>query len=154
MPWWLDNKKLDFPARLSHRGVRRCAVSPSSGFGGGIQRRNGGGYGKQLKADYRKYYGASIGFDGRGEMIPNDELLLRARPDHGRSIRHSVLRVHWKFTDLRIQSGEAHAGDLPRADRRHGRDAERSPMPTKEQNYGLADGRLDHPRAGRRAHGK
>jgi hypothetical protein len=24
-PWWLDNKKLDFPARLSHRAERRPA---------------------------------------------------------------------------------------------------------------------------------
>jgi len=50
---------------------------PSYDFMGGIHRYpSGGGYGKQLKDDYRRYYGATIGFSGRGEMIPNDEQLL------------------------------------------------------------------------------
>jgi len=31
-----------------------------------------GGYGKQLKDDYRKYYGTVVGFSGPGEMIPNE----------------------------------------------------------------------------------
>ena len=113
MPWWLDNKKLDFP-RGYHIEVYGGAGQPSSGFGGGIQRRNGGGYGKQLKADYRKYYGASIGFDGRGEMIPNDDCLLRARSDDGRSIRHSRAALALEVHRSRIQSGEAHAGDVSR----------------------------------------
>src|SRR5438034_11025410 len=42
---------------------------PEFGFMGGIQNYpGGGGYGKQLKADYRRYYGAYVGFSGRGEM--------------------------------------------------------------------------------------
>src|SRR6266704_2138688 len=37
---------------------------------GGIHRYPpGGGYGKQLKDDYRRYYGATIGFSGRGEVF-------------------------------------------------------------------------------------
>ena len=139
MPWWLDNKKLDFP-RGYHIEVYGGAGQPASGFGGGIQRRNGGGYGKQLKADYRKYYGASIGFDGRGEMIPNDDSYCELDPNDGRSIRHSRAALPLEVHRLRVQPGEAHAGDLPLADRRDGRNAERSPMPTKEQGYGLADG--------------
>src|SRR6478609_4916256 len=50
MPWWLDNKKLDFP-RGYHIEVWGGAGQPSSGFMGGIQRYNGGGYGAKLKAD-------------------------------------------------------------------------------------------------------
>ncbi|HEY0811119.1 MAG TPA: GMC family oxidoreductase, partial [Longimicrobiales bacterium] len=66
MPWWLDNKKLDFPRgyHIEVWGGRRGM--PGYGFMGGIQRYNGGGYGKQLKEDYRRYWGATIGFSGRG----------------------------------------------------------------------------------------
>src|SRR3990170_2790306 len=72
MPWWLDNRKLDFP-RGYHIEVWGGTGVPSYGFMGGIHRYpSGGGYGKQLKDDYRRYYGATIGFSGRGEMIPND----------------------------------------------------------------------------------
>ena len=38
---------------------------PGYGFGGGVANMpgsNGGGYGKALKDDYRKYYGATVGF--------------------------------------------------------------------------------------------
>src|SRR5687767_3510638 len=72
MPWWLDNKKLDFP-RGYHIEVWGGAGMPEYGFMGGFHRYPpGGGYGKQLKQDYRRYYGAYVGFSGRGEMIPND----------------------------------------------------------------------------------
>ena len=37
MPWWLDNKKLDFP-RGYHIEVCGGLGQPSSGFMGGIQR--------------------------------------------------------------------------------------------------------------------
>ena len=124
MPWWLDNKKLDFP-RGYHIEVYGGAGQPASGFGGGIQRHNGGGYGKQLKTDYRKYYGASIGFAGRGEMIPNDDSYCELDPNDGRSVRHSGAALPLEVDRLRVQSGEAHAGDLPRADRRDGRHAVR-----------------------------
>src|SRR5690606_33330338 len=70
MPWWLDNSKLDFP-RGYHVEVWGGLNPPSYGFMGGIHRYpSGGGYGEALKNDYRRYYGATIGFSGRGEMIP------------------------------------------------------------------------------------
>src|SRR5207249_2287019 len=73
MPWWLENAKLGFP-RGYHIEVWGGAHAPGYGFMGGIHRYPpGGGYGKQLKDDYRRYYGATIGFSGRGEMIPNDD---------------------------------------------------------------------------------
>src|SRR5574341_1326728 len=49
MPWWMDNKKLDFP-RGYHIEVWGGAGLPEYGFMGGIHRYPpGGGYGKQLK---------------------------------------------------------------------------------------------------------
>src|SRR5689334_4567804 len=71
MPWWLDAKSVDFPRgyHIELGGGRRM---PGFGIMGGIQRFNGvGGYGKTLKDDYRRFYGATVNFAGRGEMIPN-----------------------------------------------------------------------------------
>src|SRR6266567_1711248 len=98
MPWWLDNKKLDFP-RGYHIEVWGGAGLPEAGFGGGIQEQNGGGYGKQLKNDYRRYYGAYVGFSGRGEMIPNDGSYCEIDPRVVDRWGIPVLRFHWKFTD-------------------------------------------------------
>src|ERR1044071_7044152 len=64
MPWWLDNKKLDLP-RGYHIEVSGGLRQPGAGVLGNIQRyEEGGGYGADLKKQYRKYYGAAIGFSG------------------------------------------------------------------------------------------
>lgn len=77
IPWWLDNNGLDF-ARGYHVELWGGRGMPSYGFMGGIHNYNdlfqdrpkgGGGYGKQLKDDYRRYYGSVVGFSGRGESI-------------------------------------------------------------------------------------
>jgi len=138
MPWWLDNKKLDFP-RGYHIEVYGGPGMPGSGFGGGIQRRNGGGYGKQLKADYRKYYGATIGFDGRGEMIPNENSYCELDPNVVDKFGIPVLRFHWKFTDYEYNQAK-HMQETFRSLIEAMGGTPTSPMPTKEQNYGLADG--------------
>jgi hypothetical protein len=58
-----DNKKLDFPrATTSRCGAARCPVVRLHGRHPAI--RPGGGYGAQLKNDYRRYYGSTIGFRG------------------------------------------------------------------------------------------
>jgi len=52
VPWWLDNRKLDFPRgyHIELGGGRRGA--PAFGFMAGIERYNGiGGYGKNIKND-------------------------------------------------------------------------------------------------------
>ncbi len=79
-PWWLDNKKLDFP-RGYHIEYWGGMQMPSYGFNWGIENLNGkflvhgkqkeaGGYGKSLKEDHRYFYGAGVGMAGRGEAIP------------------------------------------------------------------------------------
>jgi choline dehydrogenase-like flavoprotein len=140
MPWWLDNKKLDFP-RGYHIEVYGGAGMPGAGFGGGIQRRTpaGGGYGKELKADYRKYYGASIGFDGRGEMIPNENSYCELDPTVVDKFGIPVLRFHWKFTDYEYNQAK-HMQETFRALIVAMGGTPNGPMPTKEQNYGLAAG--------------
>ena len=139
MPWWLDNKKLDFP-RGYHIELGGGRGMPGSGFGGDIQRihrhdggRRVGGYGKQLKDDYRRFYGATVGFAGRGEMIPNEDSYCEIDPDGGRRWGIPVLRFHWKWSDHELQAGEAHAGDLPRDHPRDGRHADDARCRPREQ---------------------
>jgi choline dehydrogenase-like flavoprotein len=138
MPWWLDNKKLDFP-RGYHIEVYGGTEAPGAGFGGGIQRHNGGGYGKQLKADYRKYYGATIGFDGRGEMIPNENSYCELDPTTVDKFGIPVLRFHWKFDDHEINQAK-HMQETFRALLTEMGATIFSQMPTREQNYNLAAG--------------
>ncbi len=78
-PWWLDNKKLDFP-RGYHIEYGGGMNQPGYGIGFGIENYNGsyqkkgktkepGGYGASLKDDYRYFWGAGVNLSGRGESI-------------------------------------------------------------------------------------
>jgi choline dehydrogenase-like flavoprotein len=103
MPWWLDNKTLDFP-RGYHIEVWGGRGVPSYGFMGGIQRYpGGGGYGLALKDLYRRDYGAVVGFSGRGEMIPNDDSYCEIDPDTVDRWGIPVLRFHWKWSDHEVK---------------------------------------------------
>jgi choline dehydrogenase-like flavoprotein len=139
MPWWLDNKKLDFP-RGYHIEVWGGTGQPSYGFMGGIQRYpSGGGYGRALKADYRRYYGATIGFSGRGEMIPNENCYCEIDPNTVDRWGIPVLRFHWKWSDYEYKQSK-HMQETFRALIAAMGGEVFSPMPTAERGYGLASG--------------
>jgi choline dehydrogenase-like flavoprotein len=139
MPWWLDNAKLDFP-RGYHIEVWGGLHQPSYGFMGGIQQYPGaGGYGKTLKDDYRRYYGATVGFSGRGEMLPNENSYCDLDPTVVDRWGIPVLRFHWQFADYeynQIRHMQQTFRDLIGA---MGGQVF-APMPTKEQGYGIAAG--------------
>jgi choline dehydrogenase-like flavoprotein len=145
IPWWVDNKKMDFPRgyHVELSGGRRM---PSAGFGGGIQRFSGydngreiGGYGKQLKDDYRRFYGATVGFAGRGEMIPNADSYCEIDPNTVDKFGIPVLRFKFKFSDYEINQAK-HMQETFRAiiDQMGG--TSMGNMPSKESGYGLATG--------------
>ncbi len=139
MPWWLDNAKLDFP-RGYHIEVWGGLGQPSYGFMGGIHNYpGGGGYGKSLKDDYRKYYGATIGFSGRGEMIPNADSYLDIDPTTVDQWGIPVPRFHWKWTDAEYNQVK-HMQETFRALIAEMGGQVFSPMPGKEQNYGISAG--------------
>jgi len=139
MPWWLDNSKLDFP-RGYHIETYGGRGVPGSGFMGGIHRYpKGGGYGAALKDDYRRYYGSSIGFSGRGEMIPNDDCYCEIDPNVVDQYGIPVLRFHWKWTDHEYNQVK-HMQQTFRAIIAEMGGTVFSPMPTKEQGYGIANG--------------
>jgi choline dehydrogenase-like flavoprotein len=139
MPWWLDNKKLDFP-RGYHIEVWGGLGVPSYGFMGGIERyAPGGGYGAQLKNDYRRYYGSTIGFSGRGEQIPNADCYCELDPELKDKYGIPVLRFHWKWTDHEINQVK-HMQETFRALVSEMGGEVFSAMPTRERGYGIATG--------------
>ncbi|MGH7626236.1 MAG: GMC oxidoreductase, partial [Gemmatimonadaceae bacterium] len=139
MPWWLDNKKLDFP-RGYHIELWGGLGVPSYGFMGGIQRYpSGGGYGKSLKDDYRKYYGATVGFSGRGEMIPNENCYCELDPGAVDQWGIPVLRFHWKWSDHEHKQVK-HMQETFRSLVAQMGGEVFSPMPSKEDGYGIAAG--------------
>jgi choline dehydrogenase-like flavoprotein len=139
MPWWLDNRKLDFP-RGYHIEVGGGVRQPGAGFMGGIHRYPpGGGYGLELKKDYRKYYGATVHFEGRGEMIPNDDTYCEVDPTVVDRFGIPVLRFHWKWTDAEINQVK-HMQETFRALIAEMGGQVFDPMPSKEDGYGIAAG--------------
>src|SRR5439155_8156433 len=139
MPWWLDNKKLDFP-RGYHIEVYGGLGQPSYGFGGGTARfPNVPGYGKGLKEAYRKYYGATIGFSGRGEMIPNDKSYTELDPSVVDQWGIPVLRFHWEWSAHEINQSK-HMQETFRSLIAEMGGTVSGNMPAREQQFGLAPG--------------
>jgi choline dehydrogenase-like flavoprotein len=145
MPWWLDNTKLDFPRgyHIELGGGKHSA--PAFGFMGGIQRFNGvGGYGKSLKDDYRRFYGATVNFAGRGEMIPNEHTYCEIDPNVVDAYGIPVLRFHAKFSEHEVNQAK-HMQETFREIIHEMGGTPLSPMPTREQLYGLEPvGRIIH----------
>ncbi|MFN8059505.1 MAG: GMC family oxidoreductase [Vicinamibacterales bacterium] len=108
MPWWLDNRRLDFP-RGYHIEIGGGRDMPGAGILSGVHRYTGvgtdgraikpAGYGRALKDDYRRFYGATVGFAGRGEMIPNGLSYCELDPTVVDRWGIPVLRFHFKWTD-------------------------------------------------------
>jgi len=139
MPWWLDNRKLDFP-RGYHIELWGGLGEPSYGFMGGIQNYpGGGGYGRQLKDDYRKYYGATIGLSGRGEQIPNENCYCEIDPDVVDQWGIPVLRFHWKWSDYET-SQVKHMQETFRTLITEMGGELWDDMPSREDGYGISNG--------------
>jgi choline dehydrogenase-like flavoprotein len=112
-PWWLDNKKLDFP-RGYHIEYWGGLGMPGYGFGGGMQNTNGkfpgrdgqlrgGGYGELLKDDYRYFYGASFGMAGRGEAVAREDNYCEIDPNVVDKFGIPVLRFHYKWSEHEVK---------------------------------------------------
>lgn len=116
-PWWLDNKKLDFP-RGYHIEYYGGMGMPGYGFGFGMQGTNGkypgrdgvqkkaGGYGASLKDDYRYFYGAGFGMSGRGEAIAREDNYCEIDPNTVDKYGIPVLRFHYKWSDHEVKQAK------------------------------------------------
>ena len=113
-PWWLEKQKRDFP-RGYHIEFWGGRTMPGYGFMDGIHRYNkilgeingkprssGGGYGMQLKEDYRRLYGAVIGMSGRGESIAFKDNYCEIDPDTVDKYGIPVLRFNYAWSDYEI----------------------------------------------------
>ncbi|MDB5242927.1 MAG: glucose-methanol-choline oxidoreductase [Spirosoma sp.] len=116
-PWWLDNKKLDFP-RGYHIEYGGGMGMPGYGFGAGIEAMNGsypgrdgkqkagGGYGAGLKDDYRRFYGAYVSMSGRGEPVPLESNYCEIDPDKVDKYGIPTLRFHYKWSDYEVKQAK------------------------------------------------
>jgi choline dehydrogenase-like flavoprotein len=148
MPWWLNNRTLDFP-RGYHIEIGGGRRMPSAGFLAGMHRNTGidadgrritpAGHGKALKDDYRRFYGARVGFSGRGEMIPNEASYCEIDPSVVDRWGIPVLRFHFKWTDYELNQVR-HMQRTFRAliDQMGGTPL--TPMPTRAAGYGIEPG--------------
>lgn len=140
-PWWGDNSQLDFP-RGYHLEVWGGMGMPSYGFGGmhlTLQKLAGervGGYGKRLKEEVRRFYGATIGISGRGESVARYENYCEIDPQTVDEFGIPVLRFNYQWSDYeRKQARHMHQtfraiyegmGAIPITE-----------VPTAEEDYGL-----------------
>lgn len=115
-PWWLDNKKLDFP-RGYHIEFGGGFGMPVYGFNWDIQNLNGnykvkgktkeaGGYGASLKEDYRYFFGSHVGMAGRGEAIARKENYCEIDPDTVDKYGIPVLRFNTSHSEYEIKQAK------------------------------------------------
>jgi choline dehydrogenase-like flavoprotein len=154
-PWWLDNKKLDFP-RGYHIEYGGGMHMPAYGFGKGIQNLNGlvpgrdgkpreaGGFGAALKDDYRRFYGTQVGMAGRGTAIAREDNYCEIDPDVVDKYGIPVLRFHYKWTDAEIKQAK-HMQETFQSIMHNMGGIITSKIPGADTNYGLeAPGRIIH----------
>jgi choline dehydrogenase-like flavoprotein len=115
IPWWLEGETKDF-TRGYHIEIGGGRQMPGYGFMGNIHSYNkilgdidgaarplgGGGYGAQLKNDYRRLYGAIVHFSGRGESIAFRENYCEIDPTVVDKWGIPVLRFHYKWSDQEL----------------------------------------------------
>ena len=97
-----------------------------------------------MKNDYRRLYGATVGFAGRGEMVPNENCYCEIDPRVVDRWGIPVLRFHWKWSDYEYKQSK-HMQETFRAIIHEMGGTTLSPMPTETADYGLAaGGRIIH----------
>jgi choline dehydrogenase-like flavoprotein len=99
VPWWLYQHagKLGF-ARGYHIEFGGGKSMPGLGTAAELEWLTGGSYGAKFKQDARRFYGSFVGFDGRGEMIPNEHSWCEIDPAVKDKWGIPVLRFHWQWS--------------------------------------------------------
>ncbi len=140
-PWWLDNKKLDFP-RGYHIEVWGGLSMPNYGFGfspNGLNKYIGeevGGYGTQLKKDVRRFYGATMGISGRGESVAMASNYCEIDTDKVDEWGIPVLKFHYKWSDYERKQAKHMHETFEEIFHNMGAEVI-GDTPTAEQDYGL-----------------
>ena len=143
VPWWLDEVKLDF-LRGYHIEVYGGRGMPGYGFLNGIHGYNGllhpeqggGGYGRQLKDDYRSFYGSLVHFSAEGEMIARRENRCEIDPDFVDRYGIPVLRFDVRWSDEEYRQVK-HAQETMRTIMHEMGGTTLDDMPSEEDGYGI-----------------
>src|ERR1700689_5544849 len=101
IPWWKFERKSEF--------LRGYHIEPGGGrfmpvvgqFDDVCDQFEG--YGSSLKQNCRRSYGATIGMEGLGEMIPNEQTYCELDPSAVDQWGIPVLRFHWRSGDNEIK---------------------------------------------------
>ncbi|HEX6907233.1 MAG TPA: GMC family oxidoreductase, partial [Terriglobales bacterium] len=104
MPWWKYDRKNEF-LRGYHIEFGGGRFMPSVGEFDDVCDQFEG-YGAALKKKCRDSYGTTIGFAGRGEMIPNPECYCEIDPNQVDEWGIPVLRFHWKWGENEVAMAE------------------------------------------------
>lgn len=155
-PWWGDNKKLDFPRgyHIEYGGGMRM---PSYGFESGIHKRNGlvpgrdgqpkkaGGFGAELKDDYRRFFGTRVGMAGRGTAIARKENYCEIDPNVVDKFGIPVLRFHYTWSNDEIRQAKHMQDTFQELLHQMGAIIPKGDLHGPEDSYGLeAPGRIIH----------
>jgi len=101
MPWWLWDKKTDFP-RGYHIEIGGGYGMPGVGSFSGVCAREEG-YGESLKKAIYEDYGTHVNFAGRGEMIPNAQTFCEIDPNVVDRWGIPVLKFHFQWSEAELK---------------------------------------------------
>lgn len=104
IPWWKYDKKNDFP-RGYHIEMWGGRDMPGIGMFDDVCDEFEG-YGTDLKRACRKRYGTSIGFAGRGEMVPNPLTYCEIDSTIVDQWGIPVLKFHFRWSDYEIRQAK------------------------------------------------
>jgi choline dehydrogenase-like flavoprotein len=112
-PWWLDNKKLDFPRGYhleifggmwmpgygGYFGFEGAIVPYLNGYlpGADGKMKDGGGYGASLKNDYRRFYGTMAGVGCHGVSTAREDNYCEIDPAVVDKYGIPVLKFRYKW---------------------------------------------------------
>ena len=147
-PWWGDTKKLDFP-RGYHIEVWGGMGQPNYGFGfdqGAFNKLVGlptGGYGDKLRDEVKSYYGAIVGFGGRGEGLAVKDNYCEIDPTTVDDYGIPVLKFNYKWSDIEVRQAKHMQDTFEEIS--HNMGGIYLNKPGKDRDYGLhAPGEIIH----------
>jgi choline dehydrogenase-like flavoprotein len=147
-PWVKDNSKLDFP-RGYHIEFGGGLHMPGAGYGGYVPQVNGlvpgrdgkkrdaGGYGLDLKDDYRRWYGATVGMAGRGVALARETNYCEIDPKMVDKYGIPVLRFQYTWGEEEILQAKHQQETFAELLHAMGAITLYSSEGKKESNYGL-----------------
>lgn len=137
-PWWKFDRKNDF-LRGYHIEMWGGRELPGVGSFDGVCYEYEG-YGAALKQRCRQMYGTTMGFAGRGEMIPNEDSYCELDPDVVDRWGIPVLRFHWKWSDNEIKMAKDMQETFRQIVETAGGTYLKTTGPDGPRPYGIADG--------------